>query len=175
MNAATPEGNGSIRFQAWELFVPEARQVVADARRKAIELNNSTITPEHLLWGLLQPHGGGAVNVLDLAGVSVTGLQNRLDEKLRMQAGSPFEPPVAKPRLTSAAQKALEVAVEIARYMPLRDTFVGSEHLLLALLDEHQDTTVAQRLLLNFGAYLDVSWQATMKRLRRQDKLWPKL
>lgn len=171
MDVVIPEGNGSSRFQAWELFVPEARQAVADARRKAIELNNHAIAPEHLLWGVLLPSGGAAVKVLDLVGVSVTGLQHRLEEKLRQQAGSPSDPPVAQPRLSTEAQKALELAVDIARYMPLSETFVGSEHLLLALLDEHQDATVAQRLLLNFGAYLDVTWQASIRSMRRMGKL----
>jgi ATP-dependent Clp protease ATP-binding subunit ClpC len=163
-------GNGAARWQPWQLFTPRARQAVANARQKAIELRSPAIDTEHLLWGLLQQKDGVAFRVLDHGGVSVEGLLHRLEDKLR-QGNRGMATAEEKPKLTAEAQKALEVAVEVARAMPLRETYVGTEHLLLALLDEHRDATVARRLLLNFGAYLEVTWHSVLKELRRQQKL----
>jgi ATP-dependent Clp protease ATP-binding subunit ClpA len=163
-------GNGAARWQPWQLFTPRARQAIANARQKAIELHSPAIDTEHLLWGLLQDRNATVVRVLDRGGVSVEGLRRRLEDKLRAaQHGAVMAE--EKPKLTAEAQKVLEVAVETAQAMPLRETYVGTEHLLLALLDEHRDATVAQRLLLNFGAYLEVTWHGTLKELQRQRKL----
>ncbi|MEU3605912.1 Clp protease N-terminal domain-containing protein [Streptomyces sp. NPDC035033] len=114
-------------------FTPRARGVVVASQNEAIAARNTEIVPGHLALGLLaEPEG---LAVLWIASRGVTA------ERLR-EAVTPTLPPAAEgevPALVpydAAAKKVLELTFREA--LRLGHNYVGTEHILLALL-EHED------------------------------------
>lgn len=102
----------------------QARAAVKVAHEQAHALHHSYIGTEHLLLGLLADDGGVAGAVLRGCGVTPAGVLSQLE------AGD------ARPRsghlpFTKRAKKVMELAVEAAE-----DGAIGTEHLLLGLIDE---------------------------------------
>ncbi|MEV6199265.1 Clp protease N-terminal domain-containing protein [Streptomyces sp. NPDC051771] len=113
-------------------FTPRARAVVVAAQNEAIAARNAETVPGHLALGLLAEPEGLAVLWITSQGVTV--------EQLR-EAVTPTLPPAAEevPSLVpydAAAKKVLELTFREA--LRLGHNYVGTEHILLALL-EHED------------------------------------
>ena len=113
-------------------FTPRAKHVLELAQQEAIRLNHDYVGTEHLLLGLISMNDGVAVSVL-------RGLDLNLD-KLRLEVERSFggqgTTSVDGPRpLTTKLVSVLQHALEEARKMKF--SFVGTEHLLLAILLEH--------------------------------------
>ncbi|MFJ1972330.1 Clp protease N-terminal domain-containing protein [Streptomyces sp. NPDC087903] len=120
--------------QGFGRYTPRARNVVMAAHNEAIAARNAEGRPEHLVLGLLaEPEG--------LAAKAITG-QGILLDSVR-QAASAALPPAAEevPELVpygSDAKKVLELTFREA--LRLGHNYVGTEHILLALLEfEHGD------------------------------------
>ncbi|WP_371669972.1 ATP-dependent Clp protease ATP-binding subunit [Streptomyces sp. NBC_00289] len=118
--------------QGFGRYTPRARNVVMAAHNEAIAARNAEGRPEHLVLGLLaEPEG--------LAAKAITG-QGILLDSVR-QAASAALPPAAEevPELVpygSDAKKVLELTFREA--LRLGHNYVGTEHILLALLEfEH--------------------------------------
>jgi len=112
-------------------FTPRAQQVVALARREADRLNHDWVGTEHLLLGLIKLGQGVAVNVLQKMGLDLEAL--RLEIEKHVPAG-PSQKTVGRIPLTPRARKVLDLAQREAR--ELKHTYIGTEHILLALLRE---------------------------------------
>ncbi|NML50517.1 ATP-dependent Clp protease ATP-binding subunit [Streptomyces sp. R302] len=113
-------------------FTPRARAVVVAAQNEAIAARNAETVPGHLALGLLAEPEGLAVLWITSQGVTA--------EQLR-EAVTPTLPPAAEevPPLVpydAAAKKVLELTFREA--LRLGHNYVGTEHILLALL-EHED------------------------------------
>ncbi|GGY27621.1 ATP-dependent Clp protease ATP-binding subunit [Streptomyces omiyaensis] len=113
-------------------FTPRARAVVVAAQNEAIAARNAETVPGHLALGLLAEPEGLAVLWITSQGVTA--------EQLR-EAVTPTLPPAAEevPALLpydAAAKKVLELTFREA--LRLGHNYVGTEHILLALL-EHED------------------------------------
>ncbi|MEU9855911.1 Clp protease N-terminal domain-containing protein [Streptomyces sp. NPDC047974] len=113
-------------------FTPRARAVVVAAQNEAIAARNAETVPGHLALGLLAEPEGLAVLWITSQGVTA--------EQLR-EAVTPTLPPAAEevPALVpydAAAKKVLELTFREA--LRLGHNYVGTEHILLALL-EHED------------------------------------
>ncbi|MEU2504439.1 Clp protease N-terminal domain-containing protein [Streptomyces sp. NPDC007863] len=113
-------------------FTPRARAVVVAAQNEAIAARNAETVPGHLALGLLAEPEGLAVLWITSQGVTA--------EQLR-EAVTPTLPPAAEevPSLVpydAAAKKVLELTFREA--LRLGHNYVGTEHILLALL-EHED------------------------------------
>src|SRR2546423_1699636 len=97
----------------------------------AIARGNPELTPEHLLVALIDQDGGIASRILEKAGDSPAAVRARLEERLsqlpRMEGAN------AQPQASRALRAALESA--FAEAESLKDEYVASEHLLLALAD----------------------------------------
>ena len=109
-------------------FTPRARNVVIAAQNEARDAGNDTIRPVHLALALLAEPDGLAARALAAQGV--TG------ERLRAAAVLPervSEPPELVP-FDAGAKKALELTFREA--LRLGHNYVGTEHLLLALLEQ---------------------------------------
>jgi hypothetical protein len=110
------------------LVTGQARKVVELARDEARRLGNPEAGPEHLLLGLLRDDHGTALRALESAGVG-------LDEARRAVAGATNERPKeveGRVRVSPGARAALEDSLREA--VSLRDSHLGVEHLLLALV-----------------------------------------
>ncbi len=107
----------------------KAQEAVARAQEMAAEAGNPQIEPLHLLASLLREEGDGIVRpVLEKIGANVTQLERIVEAELKhlpkSSGGSP-------PGLSSQLQKVLDAAQTEADRM--KDEFVSTEHLLLAL------------------------------------------
>jgi ATP-dependent Clp protease ATP-binding subunit ClpA len=112
-------------------FTPRARNVVVVAQNKAHEAGNNEIHTAHLLLALFAEPEGLAVKLLASQGVdaqavaAVVTLPPRVDD---VPALIPFSP---------AAKKVLELTFRQA--LRLGHNYIGTEHILLALLEAEED------------------------------------
>jgi ClpA/ClpB-like protein len=134
------------RFVAKELaqdftrFTPRARNVVVTAQNEARAAGNAEIGTAHLVLGLLGARDGLAIRALEAQGVTV--------DALRAAAAAALPPPASDlPALIpfdARAKKALELTFREA--LRLEHDFVGTEHVLLALLEVEDGSGVLSGL-----------------------------
>jgi ATP-dependent Clp protease ATP-binding subunit ClpB len=107
----------------------KAQEAVARAQEMAAEAGNPQIEPIHLLASLLREEGDGIVRpVLEKIGANVGQLERIVDAELNhLPKTSGGSPPGLSPQLT----KVLDAAQAEADNM--KDEFVSTEHMLLAL------------------------------------------
>jgi prophage maintenance system killer protein len=124
-------------------FTDRARRVVALAQDEARELGHNYIGTEHLLLGLLREGEGVAALVLESLGISLAEVRDQVEDIIgRGQGGHPGHIPFI-PR----AKKVLELALREA--LQLGHHYIGTEHLLLALLREGEG--IAEQVLAAHG------------------------
>ncbi len=123
-------------------LTPRARQVFELARKEADRFNHDYLGTEHLLLGLLALGEGVAVEALKALGISLDTL--RLEVEKTVGAGGPTKTEGALP-LTPRLKKIIVLAATEARSMNYN--FIGTEHLLLAILRE--GGSAAARVLTN--------------------------
>ncbi|HUT59814.1 MAG TPA: ATP-dependent Clp protease ATP-binding subunit [Phycisphaerae bacterium] len=132
----------------FERFTERARKVMALANQEAQRFNHSYIGTEHVLLGLIKEGSGVGANVLRNLGVDLQKV--RMEVEKLVKAG-PDTVTMGKLPYTPRAKKVTEFAIEEARN--LNHNYVGTEHLLLGLLREHEG--VAAQVLMNLGLKLD--------------------
>ena len=129
----------------WQRFTERARRVILLGQEEAGKMNSGHVGTEHLLLGLVRENEGVAAQVLTKMGVSLSKVRTEIEGEV--QPGS--DPTSGEPKLTPKAKRVLELAADEARRM--RHNYIGTEHLLLALLREKDGlaATVLRRLGLN--------------------------
>ena len=132
----------------FERFTDRARKVMALANQEAQRFNHEYVGTEHILLGLVKEGQGVAANVLHNLGVDLKKI--RLEVEKIVKSG-PDMVTMGKLPQTPRAKKVIEFAIEEARN--LGHNYVGTEHLLLGLLREHDG--VAAQVLMNLGLKLD--------------------
>jgi ATP-dependent Clp protease ATP-binding subunit ClpC len=132
----------------FERFTDRARKVMALANQEAQRFNHEYIGTEHILLGLVKEGSGVGANVLKNLNVDLRKV--RLEVEKLVRAG-PEMVTMGKLPQTPRAKKVIEYAIEEARN--LNHNYVGTEHLLLGLLREHDG--VAAQVLLNLGLKLE--------------------
>jgi hypothetical protein len=120
--------------QGFNRFTPRARNVVVASQVAAHDAANTEIQPEHLILGLLTEPAAIAARVLVAQGISLDSVRGaamaRLPERAAaMPALIPFD---------TQARKALELTFREA--LRLGHNYVGTEHILLALLELEDDS-----------------------------------
>ena len=132
----------------FERFTDRARKVMALANQEAQRFNHEYIGTEHILLGLVKEGSGVGANVLKALSVDLRKVRLEV-EKLVKQG--PEMVTMGKLPQTPRAKKVIEYAIEEARN--LNHNYVGTEHLLLGLLREHDG--VAAQVLRNLGLKLE--------------------
>jgi hypothetical protein len=122
--------------QGFSRFTPRARNVVVAAQNEARAAGNPTISPGHLVLGLLSEPDGIAARVIAGRGVAADAVRRTALATLPPAGGEvpdlvPFDP---------QAQKALELTFRQA--LRLGHNYIGTEHILLALLEVEDGTGV---------------------------------
>ena len=112
------------------LVTGQARGVVELARKEAQALESRVVGPEHLLLGLLSDDHGTALRALESAGVRLETVRDALAANPRRSGPSadPGGRVTVSPETRTALEESLREAVR------LRDSHLGVEHLLLALV-----------------------------------------
>ncbi|MCA9245082.1 MAG: NDP-hexose 4-ketoreductase, partial [Phycisphaerales bacterium] len=132
----------------FERFTDRARKVMALANQEAQRFNHDYIGTEHILLGLVKEGSGVGANVLKNLGVDLRKV--RLEVEKLVKSG-PEMVTMGKLPQTPRAKRVIEYAIEEARN--LNHNYVGTEHLLLGLLREHDG--VAAQVLTNLGLRLE--------------------
>src|SRR6201991_908776 len=132
----------------FERFTDRARKVMALANQEAQRFNHEYIGTEHILLGLVKEGSGVGATVLKNLDIDLRKV--RLEVEKLVKSG-PDMVTMGKLPQTPRAKKVIEYAIEEARN--LNHNYVGTEHLLLGLLREHDG--VAAQVLMNLGLKLE--------------------
>jgi ClpA/ClpB-like protein len=115
--------------QGFGRFTPRARNVVVTAQNEAHAAGNREIQPEHLVLGLLADPDALAAKALVGQGVPLDAVRRAVVAVLPASAGE--VPPLVP--FNGQAKKALELTFRQA--LRMGHNYVGTEHILLALLE----------------------------------------
>jgi len=125
-------------------FTEGAKNALKHAEEKARELGHNYIGTEHLLLGLLSEKEGAAANLLNLSGVS----EEAVTENLLALIGKGDFAFTQGFGYTPRSKQILELSVAFSKQ--LGQNYVGTEHILMALIKEKE--SVAFRILSELGA-----------------------
>lgn len=134
-----------MRFD--DRFSERAKNALELAQKATEELGRGYIGSEHILLGLVREGGGVAARVLREAGID----SRLIHDLIVRNSGNGTRGEVPVQGLTPRAKRVIEIAVMEANR--LGHGYIGTEHLLLGILREHE--SVAARLLLITGADLN--------------------
>ena len=131
-----------IRF---DRFTERAQDAAARAYEILHRYGHSQVDTEHILMALLEQTDGVVPQILERLAVDIGALRSRVDDLLRSSPrtatiyGQGANQVFITPRLKSIIDRANEEANR------LRDEYISTEHIFLALLNEH-NTPVAKTL-----------------------------
>lgn len=125
-------------------FTEKANAVLNRAIEKACELGHEYVGSEHMLLGILEIGNSVAAEALRRLGITPEKLETMVKEKIGV--GSPTK--VTPADFTPRSKRILQIAA--AQAAQLGHGFVGTEHLLLAILEEGEGYGV--RFLAALGA-----------------------
>lgn len=128
----------------YERFTDNARRVMQLANQEAQRFNHEYIGTEHILLGLVKNGRGVGADILKNLDVDLRKI--RLEVEKIVQPG-PEMVTMGKLPQTPRAKKVIEFAMEEARN--LNHNYVGTQHLLLALLRDAEFP--AAQVLMNLG------------------------
>ncbi|MFB7737394.1 Clp protease N-terminal domain-containing protein [Streptomyces sp. NPDC056112] len=115
--------------QGFSRYTPRARKVVMTAHEEAKAAGSTEGTPAHLVLGLLAEPEAMAAQAIEAQGVTLDAAREAATAALPpASAGAPELVPYG-----SAAKKALELTFREA--LRLGHNYIGTEHILLALLE----------------------------------------
>ena len=124
-------------------YTPGMREVLKLSKAEAGRLGHDYIGPEHFLLGIIRKGDGLAVQTLMNLDVDLEDMKMELERMLDIGKG----PTVGLFSHNADAKRVLEASKHIAHEM--KHGWVGTEHLLLALIKEQQ--TLAGKCLSQFG------------------------
>ncbi|MCU0520671.1 MAG: ATP-dependent Clp protease ATP-binding subunit [Anaerolineae bacterium] len=119
-----------------ERFTPSAQEVLRFAQIEAKRMHHATIGPEHILLGLMLEGEGIAGRVLRDMGLRP---QQALQTVARLSSAKPLSDP--EPELRHSTEMLLQMSLEEAKRH--ESPVVDTQHLLLALLRQHEGVIIA--------------------------------
>jgi ATP-dependent Clp protease ATP-binding subunit ClpA len=145
----------------FDRFNDRAKRVLALAQDEAIRFNHNYIGVEHLMLGLIREGEGVAARVLNSLGVELS--KARTSVEFAISRGDSTTSP-SEITLSPRTKKVIELAIDEAR--KLGHGYVGTEHLLLAIVREGQ--SVGAGMLESLGLSLDTVRHQVIAVLGRQ-------
>ncbi len=139
-------------------FTQRVRKVLFLARDEAGRLQHDYIGTEHLLLGIIREGEGVAANVLRRLNIEFDRIQKAVEDSVTAPMG-PVS--IGEIPFTPRAKKVLELSIDEARLH--NHNYVGTEHLLLALIREGEG--VAARVLQEMGTDHERVKREVMKEL----------
>jgi hypothetical protein len=140
-----PEEPSRADFEVPSLDVSERpRSVVVLAQEEARHFNHDYIGTEHLLLGLLREDEGVAARALTSLNVTLDDVRDKVESIVGTyrEEGTGGQAP-----FSARSEKVLELALREA--LQLGHSYIGTEHILLALVREPE--SIALEILLNLG------------------------
>ncbi len=142
----------------FDRFTSRSKQVIKHAKRECLKLNHSHLSTEHIILGLMKLGQGIAVNVLRNLNIEYDTL---LSEVELVVGYGPEIQVYGDPALSAKCKRCFELANEEA--LALNHNYVGTEHLLLALI--RLEDCVAAQILENLGVNLKEVRKEILKEL----------
>ena len=136
----------------FERFTEKAIKVVMLSQEESRRLGHNFVGTEQILLGLVGENGGVAYKVLRTFGVTLR--EARTEVERIIGRGSGFV--AVEIPFTPRAKRVLEIAIEEAR--DLGHGYIGTEHILLALLEEEVGVVISQirtELLIQIGENIE--------------------
>lgn len=131
----------------FERFTERAKEVLVIAQEEAEDSGAGYIGTEHLLVALLRIDRGLAAQVLGSLGVDLRQVRLAVDERVAKLE------PVSQGRVLPADRMKTVIELAFQEVERMGHPFVGTEHLLLAILIEGQG--VGAQVMFEFGLTLD--------------------
>ncbi len=145
-------------FNGFDRFTPRARQALLLAKRESMRFNHGYVGTEHLLLGLLALGEGVAVDVLLEKGLNLDALRLEVEQSCGQGESTMLDGELA---ITSGLSKVFDIAAAEANAMNYN--FIGTEHLLLGILQE--GASHAARSMRNLGVDANEVRKAVLKAL----------
>ncbi|KPL19831.1 MAG: hypothetical protein AMJ92_01310 [candidate division Zixibacteria bacterium SM23_81] len=136
------------------MYTERVKRVLQLAREESARLHHNYVGTEHLLLGILREGSGVAASILINLNLGLDEIRQSVEETITASSGTLT---IGQIPLTPRAKRALEQASQEAR--ALNSKYVGTEHLLLALLADQKG--IAAQVL---NAY-DVSYDDVKEEL----------
>lgn len=148
-------------------YTERAMRVLTWAQEEARSRGAQTMASEHILLGLLRERGSVALLVLESLGIDPAQVKAEIDKSIETKPAVPSIDAVTK-----SAKQVLQLLPEEAS--SLGHSYIGTEHILLALLREEEG--LAAQVLTALGADYDKVREEIVRRVggflsdQRQDK-----
>ncbi|MGE5580893.1 MAG: ATP-dependent Clp protease ATP-binding subunit [Bacillota bacterium] len=137
-------------------YTERARSVLAAAQEQARLRGAEAMDTEHILLGLLQAEGSIAIEVLRAMGIDPNAIIEEIDKTAERK------PPISGIEgVTPGAKKVIQLLQEESK--ELGHTWIGTEHILLALLREGEG--LAAQVMTGMGAELGKAREEVVKRV----------
>ena len=143
----------------YERFSDRARHAMALANREASRLNHDYLAPAHLMLGLIAEGRCVATEALRLLDVDLDAVRDNV--RARMEVGTDSGS-IGRRAHTKAMKAVIEQAIAEARKLGHR--YVGTEHLLMALLAREDE--IPERVLREAGVKIDLLRERALAMLR---------
>src|SRR5687767_6185907 len=129
----------------FERYTERSRRVIFFARYEALQYGSPTISPEHILLGLLREDKTISARFLPFRNtLSVDSVRREVEERIVLRDRIPQS---AELHLAPETKKILFYANEESRH--LKNRHIGPEHLLLGIVREER--SIAAEILLQYG------------------------
>jgi len=127
---------GGIGMYRFSNFTQKANDVLNIAIKSAENFGHNYVGTEHILFGLLKEGTGVGALVLNEKGVTLDKVEALIEDNIGVGNPTRLSPQDFTPR----AKRIIEISFQIARGM--LNSFVGTEHILIALLRESDCSAV---------------------------------
>lgn len=124
-------------------FTEKAREAIAKAQQYAVHLGHNYVGTEHMLLGLVGVKDSVASKAIEAQGVSEEAIIEKIEELVGINNGGGYYPQDYTPRSKRVIQMSVQEAIKMGT------GYVGTEHILLALMQESD--SVAVRILASLG------------------------
>ncbi|MGD9495788.1 MAG: Rid family detoxifying hydrolase [Armatimonadota bacterium] len=118
-------------MELWQRFTHRARRSILLAHDEAAQMRCPLIGTEHLLLGLIRLGEGMAADIFEALGVDTARLRGGITDQAQLSQEQTHSAEIS---FTPEAQRVLQLAYQ--RSCEMQDRHIGTEHLLLALVQE---------------------------------------
>jgi ATP-dependent Clp protease ATP-binding subunit ClpB len=140
----------------WDKFTIKSQEAIQQANDIASQHGNPEMLPIHLLAALLQDRDGVVPPVLTKVGANPAQIEGEVS--VRIGSLPQVSGVAAQPHLSAAMQKVLDQAFKEAD--KLKDEYVSTEHLLLAIVQDKDKNNEARQILAASGVTYDAILKA---------------
>lgn len=156
----------------FDRFTDRARKALGEARSIAIETGSNVMTPEHLFVGLLRDRDALAARSLAvrcLGGFDLAWAQDKALELIKQRTGGAADPSQVRHGVQIPHSQSMRRCFELASAAAsrLRNGYIGTEHLLLGIVENH-DYVPINAVLEGIGLTKSGIVQAVMTELGAQ-------